>query len=87
MPSYSIGFAVAITWNGSGSANVVPSTVTCRSCIASSSADWVFGGVRLISSASSSPQNSGPARNENSAVRWSYTNEPVTSLGSRSGVN
>ena len=29
----------------------VPSAVTCRSCIASSSAAWVFGGARLISSA------------------------------------
>ena len=55
MPSYSIGFAVASTWNGSGSGNVSPSTVTWRSCIASSRADCVFGGVRLISSASSTP--------------------------------
>src|SRR5580658_6142164 len=43
---------------------VVPSKVTDRSCIASSRAAWVFGGVRLISSASSSSQNSGPL------VRW-----------------
>ncbi len=70
MPSYSIGLAVASTWNGSGSGKVSPSTVTCRSCIASSSADWVLGGVRLISSASSSPVNSGPLRNSNSEVRW-----------------
>ena len=48
------------TMNGSGSTNVSPSTVICRSCMASSSADCVFGGVRLISSASSSPANSGP---------------------------
>ncbi len=71
MPSYSIGFAVASTWNGSGRTNVSPSTVICRSCIASSSAAWVFGGVRLISSASSSPVNSGPRRNWNSPWRWS----------------
>ena len=32
-----------------------------RSCIASSSAAWVFGGVRLISSASSRLVNTGPA--------------------------
>ena len=36
--------------------------------MASSSAAWVFGGVRLISSASSSPVNSGPGRNANSPV-------------------
>ena len=34
--------------------------VTVRSCIASSSAAWVLGGVRLISSASSSSQKIGP---------------------------
>ena len=61
MPSYSIGFAVASTWKGSGSTNVSPSTVICCSCIASSSADWVFGGVRLISSASSSPGEERPS--------------------------
>ena len=47
-----------------------PSTVTCPSCIASSSAAWVFGGVRLISSASSRPVNSGPGRNSNSERFW-----------------
>ena len=51
-------------WRGRGTArrsgNVVPSTVTCRSCIASSSAACVFGGVRLISSASSRPVKTGP---------------------------
>ncbi len=61
--------------------------VTCRSSIASSSAAWVFGGVRLISSASSRLANTGPARNSNSAVRASYTSDPVTSPGIRSGVN
>jgi hypothetical protein len=34
--------------------------VTCFSCIASSSAACVFGGVRLISSASSRPAKRGP---------------------------
>ena len=62
---------MASTWNGLGSAKVSPSTVTCPSCIASSSADWVLGGVRLISSASSSPVNSGPLRKVNSWLRWS----------------
>ena len=61
-----MGFEVASTWNGLGSAKVRPSTVTCRSCMASSSADCVFGGVRLISSASSRPANTGPSRKLNS---------------------
>lgn len=52
---------------------VWPSTVTCFSPMASSRADWVFGGVRLISSASSSPVNNGPLRNSNSPSDWSYT--------------
>ena len=52
MPSYSIGFWVARTRNGRSSGRVTPSVVTCRSCIASSSAACVFGGARLISSAS-----------------------------------
>ncbi len=60
MPSYSIGFCVAMTRNGSGSGRGSPSTDTCPSCIASSSAAWVFGGVRLISSASSTFVNTGP---------------------------
>src|SRR5699024_11884027 len=40
-----MGLAVASTWKGWGSLRVVPATDTCRSCIASSSADWVLGGV------------------------------------------
>ena len=87
VPSYSIGFAVASTWNGALSTYVVPSTETCFSCIASSRAACVLGGVRLISSASSRFVNTGPGRNVKSWVRWSYRNEPVTSAGSRSGVN
>ena len=42
---------MASTKNGSNSGCRTRPTVTCRSCIASSSAAWVFGGVRLISSA------------------------------------
>src|SRR6056297_388530 len=87
VPSYSTGLAVARTWNGGGSTKVSPSTVIWCSCIASSSAAWVRGGVRLISSARSNPANSGPFRKANSLLRWSYTNEPVRSAGSRSGVN
>ena len=60
VPSYSIGFWVASTRNGRSSGRVTPSIVTCRSCIASSSAACVFGGARLISSASSRFVKIGP---------------------------
>ena len=43
VPSYSMGFCVASTMNGPGRRCVVPSTVTWRSSMASSSADCVFG--------------------------------------------
>ncbi len=52
MPSSSIGFWVASTMNGLGSGWMVPAIEVCRSCIASSSADWVFALARLISSSS-----------------------------------
>ena len=48
----STGFWVAMTMNGRGTGWGVPSTVTRRSSMTSSSADWVFGDARLISSAS-----------------------------------
>ncbi len=87
MPSYSIGFCVAITRNGGSSGRVTPSIVTCRSCIASSSAACVFGGARLISSARRRFVKIGPGRNSNSDSRWLKIDEPVTSEGIRSGVN
>ena len=87
VPSYSIGFCVASTMNGRGSGRVSPSVVTWRSCIASSSAACVFGGARLISSASRRLAKIGPGRNVNSLARWSKIDEPVTSDGIRSGVN
>ena len=87
MPSSSIGFCVAITMNGRGRRYVCASTVTWRSSIASSSADWVLGEARLISSASTMLAKIPPGRNSNSlAVRF-HTDTPVTSEGSRSGVN
>ena len=46
-----------------------PSTETWRSSIASSSAAWVLGGVRLISSASSRFVKTGPSRKANSRAR------------------
>ena len=66
-------------------------TVTWRSCMASSRAACVLGGVRLISSARMTLANIGPCRNRNS--RWpverfsSMTSVPVMSAGIRSGVN
>src|SRR5690606_4594256 len=88
-PSCSTGFSVAITRNGSGSGRATPSAVTCRSSIASSRADWVFGGVRLISSARKRFVKIGPSRNLNvrPSPDGSSTSCPVTSEGMRSGVH
>ncbi len=71
VPSYSMGFIVATTMNGRGSARVCPSMVTCASSIDSRSADWVFGDARLISSARRKFANTGPGRKSNVCVRWS----------------
>src|SRR5262245_1881660 len=87
VPSYSIGFCVAMTMKGRASSYVVPSIVTWFSCMHSSSADCVFGEARLISSTSRRFANTGPGRNSNSFVGWLKTLTPVTSDGSRSGVN
>ncbi len=70
-----------------GSSRVTPSTVTCCSAMASSSADWVFGVARLISSTSTTLANTGPGRNSKSRVLWSKIESPVTSVGWRSGVH
>ena len=51
---------------GRGRASAPPA-VTWRSCMASSSAAWVFGGVRLISSARITLAKIGPRRNLNAA--------------------
>src|SRR5712691_1105603 len=53
----------------------------------SSSAACVFGDARLISSTSRRFAKTGPGLNANSFERWSKTFTPVTSDGSRSGVN
>jgi hypothetical protein len=55
--------------------------------MASSREAWVFGGVRLISSASSRLVKTGPSRKVNSLALASQISEPVTSPGIRSGVN
>src|SRR6266851_967646 len=87
VPSSSIGFCVASTRNGRGSGRVSPSTLTWRSSMHSRSADCVRGVARLISSASTTWAKIGPGRNSNSCNRWLKNDTPVTSLGSRSGVN
>src|SRR2546428_1100913 len=53
----------------------------------SSRADWVLGVARLISSARTICVMTGPGRNSNALVRWLKMETPVTSDGSRSGVN
>src|SRR6266498_6031090 len=53
----------------------------------SSSAACVLGEARLTSSTSSRFANTGPGRNSNSLTFWLNTLTPVTSEGSRSGVN
>src|SRR5215216_4452056 len=53
----------------------------------SRSAACVFGGARLISSTRRRFAKMGPGRNSNSFERWLKTLTPVTSEGSRSGVN
>src|ERR1035437_2262712 len=91
VPSCSMGFCVASTKNGSGSLYVLPAAVRRCSCIASSSAACVFGGARLISSASTMLANTGPFVNwkVRLPVPWSSSSSsvPVMSLGIRSGVN
>ena len=53
----------------------------------SSSADWVFGEARLISSAMTMLAKTGPGWNSKPRVAWLKMVTPVTSEGSRSGVN
>ena len=55
--------------------------------MASSSADCVFGLARLISSPTTRLAKTAPGLNSNSRDSWSKIETPVTSLGSRSGVN
>src|SRR6059058_2224317 len=76
-----------MTRNGRASLYVTPSTVTWFSCMHSSSAACVFGEARLISSTSRKLAKTGPGRNSNSFAFWLKTFTPVTSDGSRSGVN
>src|SRR3990172_3200377 len=86
-PCDSLKLRVAITKNGLGRGYVVPSKVTNPSPIASSRADGVRGLERLISSASTILAKIGPGRNLKSPLVWLYIDDPVISVGSRSGVN
>src|ERR687897_356123 len=76
-----------MTMKGGASSYEKPSIVTCRSCMHSRSADCVFGEARLISSTRRRFAKTGPGRNSNSFCAWLKTFTPVTSEGSRSGVN
>src|SRR5215212_10872061 len=73
--------------NGGASGYVTPSTVTCRSSMASRSADWVLGEARLISSPSTRLAKMAPGRKSKLPVARFQTVEPTTSDGRRSGVN
>lgn len=87
VPSCSSGFCVAITRNPGDRGRVWPPAVTCRSPIASRSADCTFGGARLISSTSRSVLKTGPGRNSiRRSLGWK-TWVPVMSAGMRSGVH
>src|SRR5579862_7910441 len=82
-----MGFWVATTTKGRGTRYTVASVVTVCSCITSSRADCVFGEARLISSPKTMLAKTGPGRKLKVEVAWSKTDTPVTSVGSRSGVN
>src|SRR5215471_12931806 len=91
VPSCSIGFSVASTNRGRSRSYRTPPTVTWYSCIASSSAACVRGGVRLISSARMMFANTGPRMNRTCrfpvSASSSMTSVPRMSDGIRSGVN
>ena len=70
-----------------GSARVSPPIDTCRSPIASSSADWTLAGARLISSASTMFANSGPHSISKLSCDGRQMRVPTRSAGTRSGVN
>ena len=78
---------VATTRNGSGIAKVRPPTVTWRSAIASSSADWTRAGARLISSTSTTLARIGPGSTSKASDEGRKIRVPTMSDGIRSGVN
>ena len=87
VPSDSIGFWVAMTRNGDGTACVSLPIVTWRSCMTSSRADCTFAGARLISSASRKLQKTGPSSVSKPSLPPRYMRVPTRSEGTRSGVN
>ena len=60
-----MGFWVAMTMNGSPASWRTPSTVMWASSMTSSSADWVLGEARLISSARTMLAKIGPGWKSN----------------------
>ena len=82
-----MGFWVAMTKKGAVSLWVSPSMVHWRSSIASRSADWVFGGDLLISSARRMFVNIGPFSRTNLDSVSLQTLVPRMSAAMRSGVN
>src|SRR5437763_1959825 len=82
-----MGFSVASTVNIGESGYASPSIVTCRSSIASSKAACVFGGVRLISSASKRSVKTGPRRRLKFDDATLKTFVPVISEGIKSGAD
>ena len=81
-----MGFWVPMTRWGRGRGHDSPSTDTCCSSMASRSADWVHGGVRLSSSRRTTCPNTGPGRKSHVPVSGENTVTPVMSDGSRSGL-
>jgi hypothetical protein len=71
VPACSIGFWVAITMNGRGTSWVTAVDGDVPSSITSSSAAWVLGEARLISSASTMSWKIGPGWNSKDPRCWS----------------
>jgi len=87
VPAWSSGFWVPMTKKGFFSGWVSPSTVICCSSIASSSALWVFGVARFISSASTQWAKMGPGWKLKRWLAGSKMDTPRISAGNRSLVN
>ena len=87
VPTYPVGFCVAMTKKGSGRRYVIPSTVTLFSSIASRRLDCVLGEARLISSARRMLVITRPSRNSKRSALRLYILNPVMSDAMTSGVN
>src|SRR4051794_41895048 len=71
--------------NGESRKYVVPSTVTCFSSMHSSSADWVLGEARLISSPTTMLAKMPPGRNSKWRGSWVYKKKAGAAGGGRGG--